>query len=93
MTVEPNHDDGYNAKYKYVKPTVFLDCRLSIRHATHYTNTKPLADRPGPSLTNIPFDRLLFSIVNATSPFPPTRMGITLTSRLRVMQTTTLLEH
>jgi hypothetical protein len=22
VTVEPNHDDGYNAKYKYVKPTV-----------------------------------------------------------------------
>ena len=78
-------DDGYNAKYKYVKPTVYLDCCLSIRHATRYTNTNPLADRHGPSLTNIPFDRLLFSTVNAASPFPPTRMNINQTSRLRVI--------
>ena len=93
VTVEPDYDDGYSAKYKYIKPPAFPDCCLSMRDATHYTNAKPVANRLGPSFTNVLSDRLVSSIVNAMSPLFPTKMDFNQASRPGGMQTTTLLRH
>jgi hypothetical protein len=69
VIVEPDYDDRYSVRYRYVKAIAFPDYCLSIRHATHYTSAKPMGDktldRPSPISL---FDRLLSSNANATSP-------------------------
>jgi hypothetical protein len=55
VTVEPDDDDGYNAKYKYVSPQPFRIAafQYGMQHITQMP--KPMADSPGPSLANTPF--------------------------------------